>query len=257
MTKKLIFFDIDGTLYDSHHQIPATTHETIRQLKAAGHILAIATGRAPYNMKQVMEDTEIQNFVAYNGQYVVYHSEVIYRNPLDTETLSTLQRIAREHDHPMVFLGEEEAVSNIMHHDHIAESMGSIRLGHPRHENDYFMDHEIFQALLFHDEGTDVLYDNKHPLVKFYRWHEFSRDVVPANGSKAEGIKKFAEKIGVRQQDVITLGDGNNDFEMIEWAGTGIAMGNAVEGLKQIADFVTTDVDDNGIMHAFKQLALI
>ncbi|TDL98829.1 Cof-type HAD-IIB family hydrolase [Macrococcus brunensis] len=257
MTQKLIFFDIDGTLYDRQHHIPETTHATIRQLKGAGHTLAIATGRAPYNMQQVMADTEIPNFVAYNGQYVVYNSEVIYRNPLDTQTLTKLEKLAREHDHPMVFLGEKEAVSNIEHHDHITESMGSIKLNHPRFEDDYFKNHDIFQALLFHDSEADEVYNNQYPLIKFYRWHEFSRDVVPSNGSKAEGIKKFAEKLGFSQEDVIALGDGNNDFEMIEWAGTGIAMGNAVEGLKQGADFVTTDVEDNGIQNAFKKLGLI
>ncbi|GGA97954.1 Cof-type HAD-IIB family hydrolase [Macrococcus hajekii] len=257
MTKKLIFFDIDGTLYDHHHQIPETTHQAIRELKAAGHILAIATGRAPYAMKQVIADTEIPNFIAFNGQYVVYNAEVIHRNPLDGETLSTLQRIARQHDHPMVFLGEKEAVANIPHHHHIEQSMGSIKLDHPRYEDDYFMDHAIFQALMFHDAEGDALYDEQHPLVKFYRWHEFSRDVVPSNGSKAEGIKKFAEKTGIQQADIIAIGDGNNDFEMIDWAGTGIAMGNAVPGLKEIADYVTTDVGDNGIMNAFQHLKLI
>lgn len=229
----------------------------IRQLKEAGHTLAIATGRAPYNMQQVMADTKIPNFVAYNGQYVVYNSEAIYRNPLDTQTLTKLEKLAREHDHPMVFLGEKEAVSNIEHHDHITESMGSIKLEHPRFEDGYFQHHEIFQALLFQVSETDAVYNDKYPLIKFYRWHEFSRDVVPSNGSKAEGIKKFAEKLGFSQADVIAVGDGNNDFEMIEWAGTGIAMGNAVEGLKQGADFVTTDVEDNGIQNAFKKLGLI
>lgn len=257
MTQKLIFFDIDGTLYDRQHRIPQTTHAAIRQLQEAGHTLAIATGRAPYNIQEVMADTGITNFVAFNGQYVVYNAEVIYRNPLDVHTLTQLEALARENDHPMVFLGEKEAVSNIRHHDHITDSMGSIKLEHPRFEDEYFKHHDIFQALLFQDSDTDDVYDDQYPLIKFYRWHEFSRDVVPSNGSKAEGIRKFAEKLGFSQQDVIAVGDGNNDFEMIEWAGTGIAMGNAVEGLKQIADFVTTDVEDNGIQNAFKKLALI
>lgn len=257
MKRKLIFFDVDGTIYDENQNIPQKTHEAIHRLKENGHILAIASGRAPFTLKHVMDDTEIENFVSYNGQYVVYDGEVIYKNPLDEPSLSRLEKLAEKLDHPMVFFSAEEVVSNVPHHNHIEDSLGSIKIDHPRFEEDYFKDREIFQALVFHDESEDELYDGKEEKLKYYRWHEVSRDVVPSNGSKAEGIKKFAEKLGFNQEDVIAVGDGNNDFEMIEWAGTGIVMGNGVEELKKIGDIVTDDVSQDGLYKAFVKLNMI
>lgn len=257
MERKLIFFDVDGTIYDEDKKIPARTHEAIRQLKEKGHVLAIASGRAPFTLEHVMLDTGISNFVSFNGQYVVYDNEVIYKNPLNEEALASLERTAKHNDHPMVFFSAEEVVSNVAHHNHIEESLGSIKIAHPRFEEGYFKNREIFQALLFQNEAEDALYDGSDERLKFYRWHEVSRDVVPSNGSKAEGMKKFAEKLGFSREDIIAVGDGNNDFEMIEWAGTGIVMGNGVEPLKEIADLVTDNVSEDGLYHAFVKLNMI
>ncbi|UTH14526.1 Cof-type HAD-IIB family hydrolase [Macrococcus equipercicus] len=257
MTRKLIFFDVDGTIYNSRTEIPEATHQAIRQLKANGHILAIASGRAPFTLEKVCRDTEIHNFVSFNGQYVVYNNEVIHENPLDIEALRQLEEQAAEREHPMVYFTHNDMVSNVNHHEHIEKSLSSIKINHPRFEAEYFERHPIYQALIFHEASDDVLYDNQYDALKFYRWHEVSRDVVPSSGSKAEGIKKFAEKLGIAQQDCIAVGDGNNDFEMIAWAGIGIAMGNAVDGLKASADYITAHVDDDGIYKAFKQLQMI
>ncbi|TDM12354.1 Cof-type HAD-IIB family hydrolase [Macrococcus lamae] len=257
MTRKLIFFDVDGTIYNSKLEIPELTHKAIQLLKDKGHIVAIASGRAPFTLEKVCADTDIPNFVAFNGQYVVYDDETIYENPIDVEALRQLERDAKAFDHPMVFFTHNDMVSNIDHHHHIQQSLSSIKIAHPRYEGNYFDHHSIYQALIFHERKDDNLYDDRYEQLKFYRWHEVSRDVVPSNGSKAEGIKKFAEKLGINQEDCIAIGDGNNDFEMIEWAGIGIAMGNAVPELKEVADYVTDHVDDGGLFNAFKNLDLL
>lgn len=257
MTRKLIFFDVDGTIYNSHLEIPEATHTAINKLKDNGHILAIASGRAPFTLTKVCADTDIPNYVAFNGQYVVYNDEVIFKNPMDIESLRQLEQQAVDHHHPMVFFSHHEMVSNVDYHQHIEESLSSIKLAHPRYADKYFDDNAIYQALLFHESKEDHLYDNQYDKLKFYRWHEVSRDVVPSNGSKAEGIKQFADKLGFSREDCIAIGDGNNDFEMIQWAGTGIAMGNAVAELKTVADYVTGHVDEDGLFQAFKNLELI
>lgn len=72
MNKKIIFFDIDGTLLDHEKKVPATTKESIQELKEAGHIVAIATGRAPYHFEELREELGIHSYVCLNGQYVVH-----------------------------------------------------------------------------------------------------------------------------------------------------------------------------------------
>ena len=71
MTKKMIMFDIDGTLLDHDKKMPASAKEAVRSLKEAGHEVAIATGRPPYFFKELREELEIDSFVCFNGQYVV------------------------------------------------------------------------------------------------------------------------------------------------------------------------------------------
>ena len=75
--------------------------------------------------------------------------------------------------------------------------------------------------------------------------------------NKALGIQKYIEHVGVARKDTIAFGDGPNDFDMIKYAGIGVAMGNAIEDLKKHADHVTTGIDEDGIEHALKELQLL
>ena len=75
---------------------------------------------------------------------------------------------------------------------------------------------------------------------------------MPKGGSKAEGIKKLIEKLGFKMENVYAFGDGLNDIEMLQTVGTGVAMGNALDIVKEYADVVTTNVEDDGIVNGLK-----
>jgi HAD superfamily hydrolase (TIGR01484 family) len=92
---------------------------------------------------------------------------------------------------------------------------------------DFYEDNEIYQALLFCSEDEEGNYVGKYDDFHFIRWHEYSTDVLPFGGSKAEGIKILMEKVGFALEDVYAFGDGLNDIEMLKVAGYGVAMGNA------------------------------
>ncbi|MCU7557586.1 Cof-type HAD-IIB family hydrolase [Macrococcus capreoli] len=257
MKQHLIFFDIDGTLYNDDKVMSEATKLTLQKLKEKGHILAIATGRAPFMLQDVLNETGIENYISFNGQFAKMNGKVIYENPLDLATLQQLEKDAAANGHPLVFLNEHEMVSNIEYHDHIKESMGSLKFEHPRHEADFYIDKPIYQTLIFNTVDEDVKYDNQYDKIKFIRWHEVSRDVVPAGGSKFEGIKKVSEAVNIPIADCIAIGDGANDLEMIEGVGLGIVMGNGVDALKAVADYVTDDVHSEGLTKAFQHYKLI
>ncbi len=84
------------------------------------------------------------------------------------------------------------------------------------------------------------------------RWHPAFTDITAKGADKGEGIKAMAEYCGFDAQNTIAFGDGGNDASMIKAAGIGIAMGNALESLKQEADYTTTSVDDDGILNALR-----
>ena len=123
MTKKLIMFDIDGTLLDHEKQLPESTKQAIKELKEAGHEVAIATGRAPYFIKDIRKELEIDSFVCFNGQYVESDNEVIYTNPINREYLHLLSTHSSTNDHPLIFMGAESMKSTVDKHADIDESL--------------------------------------------------------------------------------------------------------------------------------------
>ncbi|WP_226665945.1 Cof-type HAD-IIB family hydrolase [Metabacillus litoralis] len=256
MSDKVIFFDIDGTILDHNKEIPLSTKLTIQSLKEQGHHVAIATGRAPFMFEDLRRELDIRSFVSFNGQYVIFENEVIYQNPLNKETLANLLQFADQENHPLVFMSEENMRSTTGIHPLIEESMGSLKFTHPDQNRDYYLEKNIYQTLLFCVSGQEERY-KKYEDLKLIRWHDVSTDILPVNGSKAEGIKQLVKRLNIEKENIYAFGDGLNDLEMIEFVGTGVAMGNAVESLKEIADFITKPVDQDGIQYAVEKLGLL
>jgi Cof subfamily protein (haloacid dehalogenase superfamily) len=258
MTVKTIFFDIDGTIYDEHMQVPQTTREAIAELKRLGHNVAIATGRAPYMFEDLRKELGIDSYVSLNGQYVVYKGEPIYRNPIDMDSLKSLTLFAEKQDHPIAYMDPSGMTVNVASHVDIETSIGSLKLALPRHDPEYFLNHDIFQAMIFCPvEQEELTYINEFPDLNFIRWHPVCMDVLPKNGSKANGIAQMLDILGVNKSDVYAFGDGLNDIEMLEFVGHGIAMGNARDAVKAAANYVTRNVDDNGIIEGLRMVGLL
>ena len=107
MDKKIAFFDIDGTLLNHQKQLPEETKEAVKRLQNSGVYCAIATGRAPFMYEEIREELGIDSFVSFNGQYVIFEGEVVYKNPLSESYLEKLHEHAQENNHPMVFMNHE------------------------------------------------------------------------------------------------------------------------------------------------------
>lgn len=254
---KIVFFDIDGTLLDHDKKLPTSTKEAIYKLKKNGVYVAIATGRAPFMFEHVRRELEIESYVSFNGQYVVFENEVIYKNPLKRNLVQSLIDSSKSRQHPLVFLNEKTMKANVQNDLFIQRSMESLKLMHPEYDPDFYKDKEIYQSLLFCEEKDENYYRDHFPNIFFIRWHELSMDVIPKGGSKAVGIQKMIERIGFELSDVFAFGDGLNDIEMLSTVGTGVAMGNASDIVKRNADMITDDVAENGIFNGLKTLHLI
>lgn len=257
MNEPIVFFDIDGTLLNEQKVLPTSTKEAVFKLHEKGVQVVIATGRAPFMFEAVRKELQIESYIGFNGQYAVFNQEVIYKQALDLKKIKQLEGIASSNEHPMVFLDHTMMKANIEHHPYILESIGSLKIDHPEYDPGFYHDKEIFQALLFCDEMNEGDYKSQFNDLNFIRWHEKSLDVLPFGGSKAVGIKYMLEKAGFLKENVIAFGDGLNDIEMLSYAGTGIAMGNAKDEVKKSADFVTDSVDDDGIIKGLKKLGLL
>jgi Cof subfamily protein (haloacid dehalogenase superfamily) len=255
--KKIVFFDIDGTLLDHDKNLPSSTKQAINQLKENGVFVAIATGRAPFMFTSLIKELDIDSFVSFNGQFVVFEKEVIYKNPLNQFYLEDLSKTANNNGHPLVYMNEKTMKATIKQHPFVEKSISSLMMPPPTDDATFYVNREIYQSLLFCEEEQEQFYFEKYPQFDFIRWHRYSIDVLPKGGSKAEGIKKMIARLGFELKDVYAFGDGLNDLEMLKAVGTGVAMGNGVPEAKEVADYITTDVSEDGIWNGLKKLNLI
>lgn len=257
MDKKIVFFDIDGTLLDLSKQIPTSTKQAIKELKQNGVYLAIATGRAPFMFEDIREELGIDSYVSFNGQYVVFEGKTIYNNPLGQEELKELYRKSSESGYPMVFMNEVTMRASEKDHSFIKESFGGLQFDYPDVDPDFLNENIIYQALMFCEKEQEIPFVKNHDAFHFIRWHDYSCDVLPGGGSKAVGVEKMVKAAGLDMADTYAFGDGLNDLEMLKEIGTGVAMGNAVPELKAVADYTTKHVEAGGIAEGLKHLKLI
>jgi Cof subfamily protein (haloacid dehalogenase superfamily) len=253
----VIFFDIDGTLLDHHKELPSSTIEAIQELKNRGHLVAIATGRGPFMFKNIRDELGVDTFVSYNGQFVVVKGEVVYKNPMELLSLEKLTNVAVENGHPVVYMDPDGMKANVPEHPYITAGFASLKVGTPAVDPLYYQENDIFQTLLFCEEGKEKSYEEAFPAFDFIRWHEVSVDVLPKGGSKANGIEKVMEILHIPKDRIYAFGDGLNDIEMLSTVENSVAMGNGVEEVKKVAKYITKPVDEDGILHGLKMVGLL
>lgn len=258
MTRKLIAFDIDGTLLTSQQEVLASTQEVIETLKAAGHLVTIATGRSLATAKDVIEQVGLSNYLLCNGGYAFLEHQQVHSNPLDKGELKELVNLANEQQIDLLYQTMHEVKQQgPFIHARNAEMQEAFNKNRPSYDFDIEAEEAIYQAILFCDREEEQLFRGKFETIRFTRWGDAAMDAVPSNSSKAVTLQLIAEKEGFSPEDMIVFGDGENDIEMVQLAGTGVVMANATDYVKGYADFVTKSHDDHGIWHAAKELNLI
>jgi Cof subfamily protein (haloacid dehalogenase superfamily) len=258
LTKKMVFFDIDGTLYNEEKKLPKSAKESIQRLKQQGHEVAIATGRSPFNITEIRKELEIDNYVSFNGQYVVLNGQVVYKNPINVSVLEELTSYSAENQHPIVYLNHEDMKGNVESHALLEKAVGSLNVnGKVGYDPLYHRDREIYQSFLIYRDEDQVDYKSAFPALDFIRWHEYAVDVLPAGGSKAVGIQAAINHFGIAPEHVYAFGDGLNDIEMLSFVKNSVAMGNAHEKAKSAAKYITKHVDEDGIAYGLELVGLL
>lgn len=255
--KKILFFDVDGTLYNSEKILPASAKEALFEARRNGYELAIATGRAPFMIQTLLEELDINTYVTFNGQYVVYRGEVVYTNGVEKDELAKIIAFGEARNEPVVFLDDKQMIASVENNDMVAESLNTLKYQYPNLDSTYYMQNDVYQTLIFMEEKDEHLYREAFPNVQFVRWHRYSCDILPKGGSKAAGIEKVLEKMGLTLNDAIAFGDGMNDIEMLQAVGTGVAMGNGHERVKAVASHIAEHVDEDGLAKMMRQLNII
>jgi len=256
MESCLIIFDIDETLYINHEsRIPEGTLDAIHKLKTAGHMLAIATGRALFELIDEVKNLPFDFFILANGQLVLRHDEVIYENPIEQEILQEILADAKEAG---VHIGFNSAT-----HSSVTGLTDLMQVAFEKYYTNMPLvapgidEHGSIYQIWYLSEDIATVSEKFKDKLRFLPWLSGGADVIPAGSSKANGLMKTIEALDdVLPKKIVFFGDGINDIELIQMADIGIAMGNAVDALKEVADFVTKNIEDEGIYYACEQLGL-
>lgn len=258
MERKLIALDIDGTLLSSQRKPLDSTMKALKVLREAGHLVTIATGRSRLLAGDVIHQLGCTNYIICNGSAGFLDHEQVYKHTLDREALSRMIDFASERKIDIMLFGLDSfgRVTNF-DGEKVRNAMSSFGQQAPEYEPEYFSQHEVYQGCAFYDQSMDAEFEAAFPEFRLVRWHENSVDIIPNPGSKAQTILALAKKVGIKPENIVTFGDGNNDIEMLDLAGTGVAMGNAANHVKEAANLVTDTNDQDGIYKALRQLELV
>ncbi len=259
MRKKIVFIDIDGTLFDNEHDmIHQSTITAIEQLKQNGVIVCIASGRSKSLGEEVFKRYELifDGYVFINGQYVVFNDELIYKNPLDKNFIQEFITECQKQNVDYGFLTDDDTFVS-SYHPSVLKAFQDFKMKVPRLMNETDFNKDIYQGLFFENKMHLYFSQKFTRYVKFIPWLGNGADIIPIQASKAVGMHKICEKLGILREDVVAIGDSTNDIEMIQYAHIGIAMGNAKKELKEVASFVTDDISKDGLQKALKRIKLI
>lgn len=255
---KYFFFDIDGTLTTKNPGgiILPSTLKTLEKLRENGHFVAIATGRAEHNARPFREMCHIENMVHDGGNGITINGELQYIEPLEKEKAMLVINECLEKNIPFCIT---------MNNSKICYSHNDAFMKDGEQYAEYFnlevikdLDYKhldgIYKIYIALNTGDEYLLESLKT-VGYLRYFDHHLNIEPDD--KVKGIKTIVEKMGGTMDDVVVFGDGHNDLTMVKAANIGIAMGNAINELKEAADFVTKRSDEDGVEYACKHFGWI
>lgn len=260
--KKVFFFDVDGTLLPAGNEkgVDEKTIYALKYLKAAGHDVVFATGKSEQMITEQLTATDISTCITMNGAQVIIDGELRHVEQVDEQTLKQLKAIAQENN---LMIGcqtrEEYYMLDINFDPIIAEQvLKSVSLDVPQIKTDFGQD-DIISQLWFLGDHTCL--DFNQPITegqRLLKWNKLGCDVIFDYVSKAFAIKKYIELVYPDTEiETHAFGDGYNDIEMFELVDHAIAMSNAVEPLKAVAEVITDSCEDLGVYNYLLEKNLI
>ena len=250
---KYIFFDIDGTLTNHNPGgiVLPSTHRTLKKLQENGHFVAIATGRSYSMAKQAMEETGIQNVVCAGGNGIVLNGEVLHIDPLDREKAFMIIDECLLKD-IRIGIAIDDSPTIYSHSDDFFQYCPEFE-GHWDlkliGKNDYYQYPEIHKMYIGIQKGEEKqLTSLQKAQLNYARYHPMDFIIEPDD--KYKGILEMIDLVGGKEEDIVVFGDGHNDLSMMKQAPISIAMGNAIDKLKEVATFITKDCTEDGIEYA-------
>lgn len=258
---KAAFFDVDGTLVSFRQKaISDQLRADLLALQAHGIKIFISTGRPRQVLVKtgMLRDVAFDAYVTLNGQYCCNAYEAYRDEPICREDLEQACRILRGRP-GMAALMSGADVSYINQVTERAKEVFQF-LHTEMYEvrpPEWMLSHKTYQFVPLATPEEEHAFISAMSHCTHTRWHPKGIDIIPKGRGKADGIQATMDYYGLRAEEIIAFGDGENDASMLQMAGIGVAMGNAIDEVKAVADYVTAAVEENGVSQALHHFDLL
>jgi hypothetical protein len=272
---KILFIDVDGTLVDYENKLPESAVRAIRAARANGHRVYVCTGRSKAEMYPYLWDIGLDGMIGGNGSYVEDHGEVVMHQLIPADTARRI--VDWLHSRKLEFYLESNnglfGSENFKTAAQPAMREYRRRKGKPDDDQHESFPQMIFGAELYRDDLNKISY-----LLGSYQDYLDTRAQFPdmQNGTwggagetalfgdigvqgitKANAIEHLLAHLGADRADTIAFGDAKIDIPMLEYCAYGVSMGNGGPEIRAMADYITDDVDNDGLYKAFAHLGLL
>jgi Cof subfamily protein (haloacid dehalogenase superfamily) len=276
MPYRLLALDLDGTLVDSNGTLRPSVRDAVGAAQEQGVEVVVCTGRRFRTARTVVDELELEgSIVIHNGVVVkdIRSGETIEHRYLDLDLYTAVLELMREAGPPLVYvdhyhegldlyaepperahefqaeyLADAAPVTRFIESLEEPPSPSLVMLSAMADENRLLPLREAIEAELGRHVRTNFLINQR------YRGHIL--EVVSRASGKWAALRAVAEKKGIAPEEILAIGDDNNDVEMIAEAGLGVAMGNAVAAAKEAADVVTSSNDEDGVVRVIEKYLL-
>lgn len=260
MSIKAVFSDIDQTLF-SHRtkSMPLSAVNAIEDMQKKGILFFLCSGRNFYLIRKsgVLDYVKPDGIVTMNGAQALVGDESIFLHPIPEEVVDSLIRFAKRLRFGLTLIEEKEGHINMIDERVIsAHEKYQTRFPQPRTYPDHY-DRVIYQAIAYCDDFDESLFLPHLKHCKTARWDEYAVYIMPDDCDKSRGAEATMHHFGWMMDECLCIGDDSNDIEMVTKAKIGVAMGNGYKKLKEVSDYVTSDIDDDGFAKAMLHFGLI
>ena len=266
---KLIAIDMDGTLLNEKKHIDKPQKEAIHDAIEAGIKIVLCTGRPLYGILPFYEELglhelDLEGYVILNNGCSIHKTkdwELIDWAELTPDDIDYLYKFSQDYninftlvdDTHYFNIGRKPTDELIMDAKFVFSDITEISLEEAKSGK-----YKIIKVLFlgnpkemenFQKKCENILKDSYSGVLS----QPYVYEVLPKNNNKGTGLKKLAEKLGIKQEEVMAIGDGNNDIEMLKFAGVGVAMGNGTKMAKDAANYITDTNENNGVAKAIEK----
>ena len=267
MKYKAIALDMDGTLLNAKHKLTPETRDVLIQAQEAGVKVILASGRPNFGMMEVAKELRLEDYCgiisSFNGGKLIdtKTNEVIYENSLTAEDCHDIYDFSKECKIGLIAYDGDEIITED-YDEYIDFEFTACKKPAVKTPNFKKAITGPSTKCLVTGKPEHIIEVEKKFQAKFgdrfsmLRSMPFFLEITRKNVNKGATLEKVAESLNIDMTEIIACGDGHNDFEMIRRAGLGVAMANAGDDIKQVADYITTSNNEEGVAKVVKKFIL-